>query len=132
MEDKFSFQVLNEDQQEGGEPTRWVVRCESNEDMQAWITAIARVASIRSVLRVGEENSVGKSDDEVSQDAQMEGTEQATLVAKPQGTAAVLQRVFGQDAGAKAAQSMQRHNQILLPKVAGQCCALQTLFCTVM
>jgi|EP01044_Picomonas_judraskeda_P010793 hypothetical protein len=36
MEDKFTFQVVNEDQQEGGEPIRWVLRCESNEDMQAW------------------------------------------------------------------------------------------------
>ena len=36
MEEKNTFQVVNEDQQEGGEPTRWVLRCDSNEEMQNW------------------------------------------------------------------------------------------------
>lgn len=116
MEEKFTFQILNEDQQEGGEPTRWVLRCDSSDAMQDWISTITRVASIRRVVRLAEPGN--DNDDESSNPAELDGgTEQTTLVARPSGTAAVLQRVFGEDAGAKASSNMQRHNQILLPKV---------------
>jgi dynamin 1-like protein len=113
-QDKFTFMVLNEDQQEGGEPTRWTLRTESNDEMQGWIHAITRSASIRRVVRMEEEGGDDSSDDELEGSSQ---TVTATVVAKPKGSAAVLQRVFGDDAGAKASQNMQRHQQILLPKV---------------
>ena len=38
-------------------------------------------------------------------------------MSKPKGSAAVLQKVFGEDAGAKAAQNLQKATQISLPKV---------------
>jgi hypothetical protein len=41
----------------------------------------------------------------------------ASAVAKPKGSAAVLQKVFGQDAGVKAAQSLQKASIVTLPKV---------------
>ena len=112
MEDRFTFQVVNEDQQEGGEPTRWVLRCENNEDMQSWINTLTRSASIRRVVRLGEEGGVG--DDE---EAAASGAAGGEIVSKPKGSAAVLQKVFGADAGSKAAQNMQKANQIVLPKV---------------
>jgi hypothetical protein len=41
---RFTFQIVNEDQQEGGEPIKWVFKADSNEDMQAWINTVTKAA----------------------------------------------------------------------------------------
>ena len=74
------------------------------------INTLTRSASIRRVVRLGEDGGVGDDEDAVASGA-------GEIVSKPKGSAAVLQKVFGADAGTKAAQNMQKANQIVLPKV---------------
>ena len=61
-------------------------------------------------MRLGEDGGVGDDEDAVASGG-------GEIVSKPKGSAAVLQKVFGADAGTKAAQNMQKANQIVLPKV---------------
>lgn len=110
MPDKFTFQIVNEDQQEGGEPIRWVLRAESNEDMQAWINTVTKAAAIRKVVRV-------KDQQDAADGGAFDSGGGGGGVAKPKGSAAVLQKVFGQDAGVKAAQELQKANIVKLPKM---------------
>jgi hypothetical protein len=74
------------------------------------INTLTRSASIRRVVRLGEDGGVGDDEDAVASGG-------GEIVSKPKGSAAVLQKVFGADAGTKAAQNMQKANQIVLPKV---------------
>lgn len=74
------------------------------------INTLTRSASIRRVVRLGEDGGVGDDEDAVASGG-------GEIVSKPKGSAAVLQKVFGADAGSKAAQNMQKANQIVLPKV---------------
>ena len=83
MEDKNTFQVVNEDQQEGGEPVRWVLRCETSEDMHSWINTMQRSASIRRVVRLGEDGGVG-DDEEIA--AQGGGAEVVSTHSQPNST----------------------------------------------